>query len=330
MIFFLEVIEQWLIKGGIIMEKALVLGASGAMGYAITKELCGRGIDVIAFARNKKKLEDLFHGEERIQIVAGDVCKQENIMEAAKGVDVIFHAVNIPYTDWELKQPELLKNILETTKYHGAKLAMVDNIYAYGRQEGARVTEEAVKNPHTKKGKIRLQLELMAKQAGVPVLTAHFPDFYGPNAESTLIHHTLQGVIANKISSFVGDKKLAREYIFTPDGAKAIVELALRDDAYGQNWNIPGCGVITGEEMIGHIRELTGYTKPIMTVKKRMIGMLGLFDKQMKEFVEMLYLTEEPVILSGEKYERYVGKVPKTSYREGLKETISFLERKAK
>ncbi|PFA20529.1 MULTISPECIES: SDR family NAD(P)-dependent oxidoreductase [Bacillus cereus group] len=312
------------------MEKALVLGASGAMGYAITKELCGRGIDVIAFARNKKKLEDLFHGEERIQIVAGDVCKQENIMEAAKGVDVIFHAINIPYTDWELKQPELLKNILETTKYHGAKLAMVDNIYAYGRQEGARVTEEAVKNPHTKKGKIRLQLELMAKQAGVPVLTAHFPDFYGPNAESTLIHHTLQGVLANKISSFVGDKKLAREYIFTPDGAKAIVELALRDDAYGQNWNIPGCGVITGEEMIGHIRELTGYTKPIMTVKKRMIGMLGLFDKQMKEFVEMLYLTEEPVILSGEKYERYVGKVPKTSYREGLKETISFLERKAK
>lgn len=312
------------------MKKALVLGASGSMGYAITKELCGRGIDTIAFARNKEKLEKLFYNEEKIQIVEGDVFKQANIMEAAKGVDVIFHAINIPYTDWEIKQPELLKNILETTKHHGAKLAMVDNIYAYGRQGREKVTEEAVKNPHTKKGKIRLQLELMAKQAGVPVLTAHFPDFYGPNAESTLVHHTLQGVLANKISSFVGDKKLAREYIFTPDGAKAIVELALRDDAYGQSWNIPGYGVITGEEMIGHIRELTGYTKPIMTVKKRMIGMIGLLDKQMKEFVEMLYLTEEPVVLSGEKYERYVGKVPKTSYREGLKETILFLERKTR
>ncbi|WP_243525339.1 NAD(P)H-binding protein [Bacillus pseudomycoides] len=308
------------------MKKTLVLGASGSMGYAITKELCGRGIGVVAFSRNKEKLEDLFCGEERIQIVAGDVFKQENIVEAAKGVDVIFHAVNIPYTDWELKQPKLLKNILETTKYHGAKLAMVDNIYAYGRQGGEKVTEETIKKPHTKKGKIRLQLELMAKQAGVPVLTAHFPDFYGPNAESTLVHHTLQGVLANKISSFVGDKKLAREYIFTPDGAKAIVELALRDEAYGQNWNIPGSGVITGEEMIGHIRELTGYTKPIMTVKKRMIGMLGLFDKQMKEFLEMLYLTEEPVVLSGEKYESYIGEVPKTSYYEGLKETILFLK----
>ncbi|WJE52771.1 NAD(P)H-binding protein [Bacillus cereus] len=308
------------------MKKALVLGASGSMGYAITKELCSRGIDVVAFSRDRGKLEDLFCGEERIQIVAGDVFKQENIVEAARGVDVIFHAVNIPYTDWELKQPKLLKNILETTKYHGAKLAMVDNIYAYGRQGGEKVTEETIKKPHTKKGKIRLQLDLMAKQAGVPVLTAHFPDFYGPNAESTLVHHTLQGVLANKISSFVGDKKLAREYIFTPDGAKAIVELALRDEAYGQNWNIPGSGVITGEEMIGHIRELTGYTKPIMTVKKRMIGMLGLFDKQMKEFLEMLYLTEEPVVLSGEKYESYIGEVPKTSYREGLKETILFLK----
>ncbi|MDM5191049.1 SDR family NAD(P)-dependent oxidoreductase [Bacillus sp. DX4.1] len=310
------------------MKKALVIGASGAMGYAITKELCSRGIDVIAFARNKKKLEKLFHGEEKVQIKTGDVFQQSNVMEAAKSVDVIFHAVNIPYTDWEMQQPKLLRNILEATKYYGAKLAMVDNIYAYGRQGQEQVTEEVEKHPHTKKGKIRLQLEMMTKQYEVPILIAHFPDFYGPNAESTLIHHTLQSVLANKMANFVGDKRLAREYIFTPDGAKAIVELALRDEAYGQNWNIPGCGVITGEEMIQHIRELTGYTKSVMTVKKGMIRLLGLFDKQMREFVEMLYLTEEPVVLSGEKYERYIGKVPRTPYRNGLKETILFMEGK--
>ncbi|MBO1582026.1 SDR family NAD(P)-dependent oxidoreductase [Bacillus sp. XF8] len=312
------------------MKKALVLGASGAMGYAITKELCARGIDVVAFARNKTRLERLFQGEEKVQIIAGDVFQRLDVMEATKGVDVIFHAVNIPYTDWEAKQSNLLKNVLETTKYYGIKLAMVDNIYAYGRQGREKITEEAEKNPHTKKGNIRLQLEIMAKQYGVPVLIAHFPDFYGPNAESTLIHHTLQSVLENKISSFVGDKKLAREYIFTPDGAKAIVELALRNDAYGQNWNIPGCGVITGEEMIQYIRELTGYKKSVMTVKKRMIGMLGLFDKQMKEFVEMLYLTEEPVVLSGEKYERYIGEVPRTAYIDGLRETIEYMRSRVK
>ncbi len=54
---------------------------------------------------------------------------------------------------------------------------------------------------------------------------------------------------------------------------------------------------------------------------------MGLFDKQMKEYVEMLYLTEKPVVLSGEKYEMLIGKVPKTSYREGLEETILSMQR---
>ena len=104
-----------------------------------------------------------------------------------------------------------------------------------------------------------------------------------------------------------------------------MVELALHEEAYGQHWNIPGCGVITGEEMIQYIRELTGYTKRVMTVKRGMIKLIGLFDKQMKEYVEMLYLTEKPVVLSGEKYEKYIGILPKTSYYEGLKETIIYM-----
>ena len=45
--------------------------------------------------------------------------------------------------------------------------------------------------------------------------------------------------------------------------------------------------------------------------KRGMIQFIGLFDKQMKEFVEMLYLTEKPVVLSGEKYEKCIGELPK-------------------
>ncbi|PER57147.1 short chain dehydrogenase [Bacillus thuringiensis] len=310
------------------MKKALVLGASGSMGYAIVNELCGRGIHVVAFARNKERLGALFSGNKHVEVVAGDVFIKEDIMNAAKDVDIIFHAVNIPYPDWEKQQEKLLINILEVSKHYGIKIGIVDNIYAYGRQGEGLVKEEAKKRPHTKKGKIRLQLEEMAKQANVRMFIAHFPDFYGPNAESTLVHHTLKGILANKMSSFVGDKKIAREYIFTPDGAKAMVELALHDEAYGQNWNIPGYGVITGEEMIQHIRELTGYTKRVITVKRGMIQFIGLFDKQMKEFMEMLYLTEKPIVLSGEKYEKCIGDIPKTSYYNGLKEMIISMQKR--
>ena len=47
-----------------------------------------------------------------------------------------------------------------------------------------------------------------------------------------------------------------------------------------------------------------------------MIQFIDLFDKQINEFVEILYLTEKSVVLSGE-YEKYIGVVPRTFYYEG-------------
>ncbi|MNI93293.1 hypothetical protein D3C73_1512210 [compost metagenome] len=42
----------------------------------------------------------------------------------------------------------------------------------------------------------------------------------------------------------------------------------------------------------------------------------------MKEIVEMLYLTKEPVILSGSKYERTVGAIPATPFEQGIAVTV--------
>lgn len=309
------------------MKKVLVLGASGGMGYSIVKELAQRGIDVVAFARGKEKLNKLFQNEEKVTIKSGDVFDLVSLKEASDGVDTIFQAMNIPYSEWEQNLPVMMNNILETAKYADAKLVLVDNIYAYGRNPGQLVTEETLKQPHTKKGNIRLQLETMVKQSNQLFLIAHFPDFYGPNATNTILNYTFEGVIKNKKALFVGDKKIAREYIFTPDGAKALVELALNDSAYGQNWNIPGSGVITGDEIVEILREHTGYSKKIGTVTKGMVKFLGLFDKNMREVVEMLYLTEDPVVLDGGKLEQTIKSIPRTPYEDGVKQTIDYMLR---
>lgn len=304
------------------MKKALVLGASGGMGYSIVKELSARGITVTAFARTKSKLEKLFGDDANISIVSGDIFQIDELHAAANGVDVIFHSANIPYPEWEEKLVLIMRNVITVTKAEGARLAIVENIYAYGRNPGRKVTEATPKKPHTKKGKIRLHVESLVRESGVPALIAHFPDFYGPHAENTILNVTLQNVVKNKRSSFVGDQKIAREYIFTPDGAKAIVNLALKDEAYGQNWNIPGYDVITGQELLESIRNITGYNKGVSTITKNMIRFLGLFNAYMREVVEMYYLNEDPVVLNGEKYEMLCGPVPRTSYQEGLKQTI--------
>ncbi len=57
-----------------------------------------------------------------------------------------------------------------------------------------------------------------------------------------------------------------------------------------------------------------------------MMALAGLFNPMMREVVEMMYLTEEPVVLSGEKYEALIGPLPKTPYEEGIKKTIEHLK----
>ena len=306
------------------MKKALVLGASGGMGYSIVKELSNRGIAVKAFARNENKLKHLFQDDENVSIITGDVFELNSLNSAAEDVDIIFQSTNIPYTEWEGKLLLMINNILTAAKENSSKIAIVDNIYAYGRA-GTNVKETAVKNPCTKKGRIRLQAENLIKQSDVPYIIAHFPDFYGPNANNTILHVTLEKIVQNKSSIFVGKQNIPREYIFTPDGAKALVNLAFEKQAYGENWNIPGAGVITGEEIVAILRKLVNYQKQVSTISKKMIQLLGVFNRDMREVGEMFYLNETPVVLNGEKYEERIGMIPRTSYQEGLQQTMNYL-----
>lgn len=309
------------------MERALVLGASGGMGYSIVRELLDRGIQVKAFARTKEKLEKLYGKDQNVTIITGDIFQVEDLKRAADDVYVIFQSANIPYPEWEEKLELFMRNILIAARENGAKLAVVDNIYAYGRSGGKMVTEEFPKNPHTKKGRIRLNVENVIKQSNVDALIAHFPDFYGPNAESTLLHYTIDNIVKGKRAGFVGNQEIKREFIFTPDGAKAIVNLALDERSYGQNWNIPAYGTVSGKKLIEMIREITGYNKGVSTISKNMIRFLGLFNPMMREAVEMFYLNEEPVVLDGSKYEKVFGEIPRTSYQEGLRQTIEYMKK---
>ncbi len=304
------------------MEKALVLGASGGMGYSIVKELVKRKVKVVAFARSKEKLNSMFGEEHNVLIHPGDAFYLEDLEIAARDVDVIFHAINLPYGDWAEKLPMITKNIIATAKKYTLKLAIVDNIYAYGKSIDKAMDETTPKNPNTKKGKIRLEMEELIKNSGVPYIMVHFPDFYGPYAENAQLNYMLRQIAKNKKAGFIGSRAIPREHIYTPDGAKAIVELALHEGAVNQSWNVPAYDVINGEEIIKIVRGITGYEKSVFTVSKHMIRFLGLFNKQMREFAEMQYLNEDPVVLSGEKYEQLIGPVPRTPYDEGIRKTL--------
>ena len=134
------------------MKKALVLGATGGIGYALVRELADRGVEVVAFSRGKERLHALYQHESRVSIFPGDALVEREVIEAADGVDVIFHAVSFPYPEWNEKHPLCIEILVRAAEMQQAKIALVDNIYAYGRQSKVEVNEDTKKEPYTKKG----------------------------------------------------------------------------------------------------------------------------------------------------------------------------------
>jgi len=310
------------------MKSALVLGATGGMGFALVEELVGRGIETIAFARSEGKLAA--YGTEwgsLAKVMVGDVTNEHELREAVSKVDVVFHCINIPYEKWDPILSDILDAILLQCMNLKKPLVYVDNIYSYGRQT-IPVSEHVSRHPHTKKGKIRLALQNQIKTSNVPYIIAHFPDFYGPMAENTILQYTFLQMLSKESVGFVGNTKLQREFIYTKDGAKALVELALREDCYNQSWNISGAGTISGEEIAKIASDFLNKKITVKPIRRWMIAMLGLFNASMREVTEMMYLNETPVILDGSKYEQTVGPLPKTPYQVGIKENLKELAKR--
>ncbi|MFS0722394.1 NAD-dependent epimerase/dehydratase family protein [Paenibacillus sp. 1P07SE] len=312
------------------MKKAMVLGATGATGQVIIAELLAREVQVIAFARTETKLKALMKKHDyhpRLSYKTGDIFDDQAIVDAAEDAEVIFLCSAVAYQDMAEKLLLFGESAMKAADHLGAKIVVVDGIYVYGYQV-AKGNEDHPKQPHTKKGKLRVAYEnliLSDRWKNAKALIVRLPDYYGATSQDSYLQPTLEGMAHKKVSIFIGNLKTPREYVYLPDAGKMIVNIAEKDDSYGENWNIPGKGVISGKEIIRIAREVTGNQKRVIPLTKSTIRFMGLFNSFMKEVVEVMYLTKEGFILSGEKYENRIGPIPATPYRQGLEETLNIL-----
>ena len=57
-----------------------------------------------------------------------------------------------------------------------------------------------------------------------------------------------------------------------------------------------------------------------------LLRMLGWFDANIREVIEMLYLQETPVILDDSKLAAKLGPRHKTAYDEGIRQTVEWIQ----
>jgi len=107
------------------------------------------------------------------------------------------------------------------------------------------------------------------------------------------------------------------------------VALASEPRAYGRAWNLAGPEAITVRAFVERIFHAAGRKPKYIVANKTMLRVLGLFNPLMREMVEMNYLFETPVIMDDSAIHRLLGNIKKTSYEDGIRETLNRMQPRA-
>ncbi len=299
-----------------------VLGAGGAIGNELVKELTARDEPVRLVSRNPKLVAGA------AEAVAADLSNLNDTVKAVSGSRIAFLLAGLKYDTgvWRNLWPRIMSNTIEAAKRAGARLVFFDNVYMYGKVEGA-MTEETPFHPCSRKGEIRAQIATTLlneiKAGNLTALIARSADFYGPHARTGIPNVLVFDKLAQgaKASWLVNDA-VKHSFTFTPDAARSLVLLADAENAWNQTWHVPTApDPPTGKELIelaaGEFR-----TQPKYRVLSRpMLWVAGWFDTTIRELGEMLYQYESDYVFDSTKFNQAFGFQP-ASYAEGIRRTV--------
>ncbi|MGE5432329.1 MAG: NAD-dependent epimerase/dehydratase family protein [Syntrophomonadaceae bacterium] len=295
-----------------------ILGAGGAIGIPLAKELPRFTDKVRLVGRNPKKVnpaDELFQA---------DLTNQTQVMEAVKGSQVTYLTAGLKYDTkvWQKEWPEVMNNVIAACIEHNSKLVFLDNVYMYGLVKGW-MTEETPFNPISHKGEIRARIAsnlidaYKKKEITAAILRA--ADFYGPdNRGSVLNMLVLDRMKTGKKANWLANAQALHTFTYTPDAAKAMALIGNTPDAYNQTWHAPtDMNALTGE---GYIKIAADFmkTNPKYTVfKKWQMQLAGIFNPVIRESLEMLYQNEYDYLFNSSKFESRF-KFKPISYRDGI------------
>ena len=302
--------------------KHIILGAGGAIGNVLKNELAAAGNSVKLVSRKAAPVKG-------IETAKADVTKVSEVMSVVEDLSIIYLLVGLPYnlSIWQEQWPKIMNNVIEACETRRARLIFFDNVYMYGLVNG-EMTEETAINPCSKKGEIRAsiaeKLITQAKSGNITALIARAADFYGPFAEkSSLPYFFVIDKLAKgkKAQGLVNLDKL-HSYTYTTDCGKALHLLAKTDDAFKQVWHLPTARPpLTGKQFIKIAAEKLGVDPSFSVLKKWLIKMGGIFNRQISEVYEMLYQNEYDYVFNSSKFETRFDFQP-TPYDRGIAETI--------
>jgi nucleoside-diphosphate-sugar epimerase len=288
------------------MTRHVVFG-TGQVGRHVVEQLVSHGIEVTAVNRSGRG--DIAGA----QIVAGDATDPAFTSEVCSGADAVYFCLNAAnYAEWAGEFPPLQRGVLAGVEAAGARLIVLDNLYAYGPTGGRPLVETMQERPSSAKAATRAAMTaelLQAHAAGrVEVAIGRASDYFGPGAAHSALGDTVFGTaLTGRTAQVMGDPHQPHSYSYTPDVAGALITLATHPDATGSIWHLPVGQTRTTKQIIDTVYRLAGHKPRSFAAGRTTLTLFGLVKPAMREYLHTLYQFTDAWVVDDSKFRAAFG-----------------------
>lgn len=304
-----------------------ILGAGGAIGSLLAKELKQYTNGIRLVARNPKKIN------ESDELFSADLTDAAAVLKAVEGSEVVYLCAGLTYKlkIWQQQWPLIMQNSINACLQHQAKLVFIDNVYMYAKEAIPHMTEGSKLDPPSRKGKVRLQIANMLMDAvankNLTALIARSADFYGPGVHTSVLKISVfDNFQKGKKAMWLMDAGKTHSFTYTPDIAKATALLGNTPDAFGQVWHLPTSSEkLTGEQFIQMIAAAMQVKPAYSTLSKFMLSILSIFMPMLRELKEMQYQNDQDYFFDSSKFDKRFN-FKATHYQDGIHEIVKSMK----
>lgn len=313
-------------------KAALVLGITGGVGGETAAALMARGWTVRGLMRDYASVASAWRGRAGTpEWRQGDAMVRDDVVRAARGVDVIVHAVNPPgYRNWgELVLPMIANTIAAAKAAGGARVVLPGTIYNYDPATTPVIDADTPQQPRTRKGAVRVALERQLEAAGaeVPSLIVRAGDFFGPRARASWFGQAM--VRPGKFLARIvhPGRGVGHAWAYLPDLAETIARLVDMHDRLDrfERLQFEGFWDGTGAEMTAAIRRAVGRDLTERAFPWWLMRLAAPFGGFPREAVEIEGFWRNPVRLDNRRLVRLLGREPRTPVDQAVATTLAGL-----
>lgn len=290
----------------------LVTGGSGFIGSHIVDKLVKQGHNVRVFDEQNPLRED-------VEWFKGNLLNENDVLKACKDIEFIYHLAAIADVNIAISHPALCLQVNEigTLNVLNAASAMeVERVilastsWVYGKTEGAVDENTPIQPPDHIYTKTKIGQEHLFitwhKHTALKYTILRYGIPYGPRMRTNMaIAIFVRKAMRGEPITIFGDGTQGRCFIYVEDLAEGNVA-ALKKNAENQIFNLAGAEFVTLNQIAEALRENFGELKVEHTPPRP------------HDF--------KGAIINIEKAQQLLSWEPKTTFREGLKKFITYMQ----